>query len=230
MIPRIFDNTMLEQQITVRKAARALAKCGLVGPYGHCSMRLNSTELLVCAAKPMGTIGPGEDGSIVPIEGLLPEGVLGEVRVHQQIYRRRADVGAVCRILPPNVMTMSALGRAPEVRHGFGAFFYPRPAFWDSPVLMRSEEIASAVAQLLGPQSGIVLRANGAVVAGANMQQAVTLAWFLEDMCRVELGVLAAGEASKAPLLTMAEASKRSEWGGRIAERMWDFLTQGDPE
>lgn len=221
---------MLDQQIIVRKAARALAKCGLVGPYGHCSIRLNATELLVCAAKPMGTIAVGENGTTVPIHGPLPEGVLGEVRVHQQIYQRRADVGAVCRVLPPNVMTMSALGRAPEVRHGFGAFFYPRPAFWSSTALMRSDEIASGVAVALGLQGGIILRANGAVVAGADMKQAVTLAWFLEDMCRIELGILATGEANKSPLLTAEEACGRSEWGGRVAERMWDYLTAGDPE
>jgi HCOMODA/2-hydroxy-3-carboxy-muconic semialdehyde decarboxylase len=221
---------MRDAQISVRKAARALAKGGLVGPYGHCSVRLNASELLVCAAKPMGTIAAGEDGTIVPISGALPEGVLGEVRVHQQIYQRRADVGAVCRVLPPNVMLMSALGRAPEVRHGFGAFFYPRPAYWPSPALMRSDEIAAGVATAMGRLGGVILRANGAVVAGADIKQAVTLAWFLEDMCRVELGVLAAGEAATGPLLTADEAAKRSEWSGRVAERMWDYLTAGDPE
>lgn len=221
---------MIDSQIMVRKAARALANCGLVGAYGHCSMRLDSQELLVCAAKPMGTIKPGEDGTIVPIYGSLPDGVLGEVRVHQQIYQRRKDVGAVCRVLPPQVMAMSVLGRAPEVRHGFGAFFYPRPAFWPSTELMRSEDIAAGVAQMLGNQNGIILRANGAVVAGVDMKQAVTLAWFLEDMCRIELGVLATGEAKIAPVLTDIEASKRDDWGGRVAERMWDYLTAGDPE
>ena len=95
---------------------------------------------------------------------------------------------------------------------------------------MRSDEIASGVAVALGLQGGIILRANGAVVAGADMKQAVTLAWFLEDMCRIELGVLATGEANKSPLLTAEEACGRSEWGGRVAERMWDYLTAGDPE
>jgi HCOMODA/2-hydroxy-3-carboxy-muconic semialdehyde decarboxylase len=193
-------------------------------------VRLNATELLVCAAKPMGTIAPGEDGTVVPISGALPEGVLGEVRVHQQIYQRRPDVGAVCRVLPPNVMLMSALGRAPEVRHGFGAFFYPRPAYWDSPALMRSDEVAGGVAAAMGSLGGVILRANGAVVAGADIKQAVTLAWFLEDMCRIELGVLASGEIATSPVLSAEEASKRSEWSGRVAERMWDYLTFGDPE
>ncbi len=219
-----------EVEIQVRQASRALARAGLVGPYGHCSSRLNQSEMLVCAAKPMGTIRPGEDGTVVPISGTLPDGVLGEVRVHQQIYQRRPDVNAICRIIPPRVQAMSVLGRSPKARHGFSVFFYPEPPFFDDPTLMRSDEVASAVADKLGSFSGVILRANGAVVVGANIKQAVTLGVFLEEMCTIELAVLAAGESLIAPLLSEAEAAGRRTWAGRVAERMWDYLTDGDPE
>ena len=219
-----------KQQVLVRQAARALARGGLVNAYGHCSARLSPHAFLVCKAGPMGLIAPGEDGVVVPVDGPLPAGVLGEVRVHQQIYQRRPEVGAVCRVIPPNVMTMSVLGRPPKARHGFGAFFYPQPAYWDDPVLMRSDAIASAVADTMGHSSGIILRGNGAVVAGADLMQVVTLAWFLEDMCRVELALAATGESGSAPLLTAAEAQSRADWAGQVAERMWAHLTAGDPE
>jgi HCOMODA/2-hydroxy-3-carboxy-muconic semialdehyde decarboxylase len=224
------DDLLQQKQIEVRQAARALSRAGLVNAYGHCSARLDAGTFLVCKAGPMGLIGPGEDGTVCRLEGPLPDGVLGEVRVHQQIYKMRADVEAICRVIPPHVLTMSALGRPPKARHGFGAFFYPTPAYWNDPVLMRSDSIAAAVAGQLGNASAIILRGNGAVVAGGNMMQAVTLAWFLEDMCRVELAVLAAGEADHAPLLTAAEAKHRSDWAGQVAERMWSYLTFGDPE
>ncbi len=45
---------MEQQQIIVRKMARALARGGLVNAYGHCSVRLDEKSFLVCAAKPMG--------------------------------------------------------------------------------------------------------------------------------------------------------------------------------
>jgi HCOMODA/2-hydroxy-3-carboxy-muconic semialdehyde decarboxylase len=224
------DDFLQREQIEVRQAARALWRANLVDAYGHCSVRLDAGTFLVCKAAPMGLISPGESGTVCPVEGPLPEGVLGEVRVHQQIYKRRPDVGAICRVIPPQVMTMSALGRPPKARHGFGAFFYPSPAFWDDPTLMRSDAIAAAVAEKLGNANGIILRGNGAVVVGATMKQTVTLTWFLEDMCRVELGVLAAGEADRAPLLTEAEAKHRADWAGQVAERMWSQLTFGDPE
>jgi HCOMODA/2-hydroxy-3-carboxy-muconic semialdehyde decarboxylase len=224
------DVFIRQKQIEVRQAARALSRAGLVNAYGHCSVRLDAKSFLVCRAEPMGLINPGENGTICPIEGVLPEGVLGEVRVHQQIYQRRPDVGAICRVIPPQVMAMSVLGRPPRARHGFGAFFYPSPAFWNDPILMRSDAIAAAIADTLGAANGIVLRGNGAVVVGGDMKKAVTLTWFLEDMCRVELAVLAAGAADHAPLLTEPEAKHRADWAGRVAERMWAYLTFGDPE
>ncbi|MDR6858688.1 class II aldolase/adducin family protein [Variovorax guangxiensis] len=217
-------------EVTVRKAARALARAGLVGAYGHCSVRLSDQEMLVCASKAMGTILRTDVGTVVPIIGVLPEGVLGEVRVHQHIYRNRADVGAICRVFPRDVLNMSVLGEAPECRHGLSAFFHPRPAYWNDAQLMRTDELAAGVATTLGRGAGIILRGNGAVTAAATMQQAIALCVFLEDMCRIELSLRATGEAGRAPLLTTAEAIKRADWHGRVEQRMWDHLTFGDAE
>lgn len=217
-------------EVLVRKAARALSRAGLVGAYGHCSVRLSEHQMLVCAPKAMGTILPADEGTVVPIVGVLPEGVLGEVRVHQHIYRNRADVGAICRVFPRDVLTMSVLGEAPECRHGLSAFFYPRPAYWNDAQLMRTDELASGVATTLGRGAGIILRGNGAVTAAATIQQALALCVFLEDMSRIELSLRATGEAESAPPLTAAEAEKRADWHGRVEQRMWDHLTFGDAE
>ena len=111
----------------VRLAARALARGALVHAYGHCSARLDAEHFIVCAAKPMGTIAAGEPGTVVPINGPLPEGVLGEVRIHQAIYRGRPEIGAVCRIMAPQTMLLSVMRRTPKPRHGFGAYFAPCP-------------------------------------------------------------------------------------------------------
>lgn len=217
-------------QRKVRLAARALARGGLVNAYGHCSMRLDSDTFVVCAARPMGLIADGEDGRIVPITGPLPEGVLGEVRVHQQIYRRRPDTQAVCRVLPPNVLALSGIGRTPLPRHGFGAYFYPKVPFWNNPALLRSDENAAAVAEEMGSAPAVVMRGNGAVTAGDSLEQAVTLAWFLEDAARVELAALASAVPDGATLFTADEATARATWMGGVAERMWAYLTAGDAE
>lgn len=82
----------------------------------------------------------------------------------------------------------------------------------------------------MGDSAGVLMRGNGAVVRGGTIEEALMLAWYLEDMCRVELAALAAGLANEAPVITAADAAQRATLGGGIVERMWDYLTAGDPE
>jgi len=218
------------REILVRKAARALGKSGLVNAYGHCSARIDAATFLVCAAKPMGLIGAGEAGTVVPIDGPLPEGVLGEVRTHQQIYRRRSDVGGIARAFGPSVLALSALGLTPKARHGFGAYFAPQPPLWNDPQLLRNDEQASALADQLGSAKAIVMRGNGAITVADNLEAAVVLAWYLDDAARVELAVRATIGYENAPVLSDEESTKRAVTAGGIYERMWAFMTHGDPE
>lgn len=228
--PDMVDSDEARQR-RVRQAARALDRAGLVTAYGHCSERIDARRFLVCRAGPMGTIGRGEPGSVVDVDGPLPADVLGEVRVHQQIYRRRPDIAAVCRVLPPQVMALSVLRRVPAMRHGFAAFFHAGIGFWDDPSLLRDDASAACVAETLGARCAVVLRGNGCVVVAEDLQRAVTLSCYLEDAARIELVVMASGAGNgPSPTLTPEEAVRRATWAGRPAERMWDYLLHDDIE
>ncbi|NWD48035.1 class II aldolase/adducin family protein [Pseudomonas gingeri] len=216
------------QQIELRMAARTLSRSGLAHAYGHCSLRLDAGHFLVCAAKPMGLIAPGEDGVVVAIDAELPAGVLGEVRIHQQIYRRRAEVGAVIRSMPAQVMTLSCARLTPQSRHGMGAYFHSSIPLWDDPQLLRDDLQAAALAEQLAGNPALVMRGNGAIVVGGSLVEALTLNWYLEDAARIELQLLAAGLAG--PVLSAGETERRATNSGRIFERMWDYLTAGDAE
>ena len=87
-------------------------------------------------------------------------------------------------------------------------------------------EQAAALANELGEARAILMRGNGTVTAGATLQEAVVLTYFLEDACRIELACLATGLADEATIMTDEEAATRATWNGRILERMWDYLTQ----
>lgn len=213
---------------TVRRAARALGRHGLVHAYGHCSLRLDAEHFLVCAPKPLGTILPGEPGIVVPLDGELPPDVLGEVRIHREIYRRRADVGGIVRSMPPRAMSLSVLGRTPRALHGMGAYFAPRAPLWDDPQLVRTDAQAEALAELLGAAPALVMRGNGVVTAAPSLEDAVVLTWYLEDAARIEIDCLHAGASPI--VLTDDEAQRRATRAGRIFERMWDYLTFGDAE
>jgi HCOMODA/2-hydroxy-3-carboxy-muconic semialdehyde decarboxylase len=212
----------------LRVASRAVARAGLAHAYGHCSLRLDERSFLVSSAKPLGLMDSSDTGVRVRIDGPLPPDVLGEVRIHQQIYRARADVGGIVRFQSPKVVSLSALGRTPLARHGLGSYFAPQPPFWRDTALIRDDERASAVAATLGLAPAIVLRGNGAVCVGGSLQQACVLAWYLEDAARVELDVLASGLAGLT--FDQAESAARATRQGRIFERMWDWLAAGDLE
>ncbi|MDB5978173.1 MAG: dhbB [Nevskia sp.] len=219
-----------EQQKELRLAARALARGNLVHAYGHCSLRLDAAHFLVCAPKPMGTILPGEQGTVVGVDGPLPDGVLGEVRIHQAIYRQRAEIGAVCRIMPPQLGLLALLHRTPRPRHGFGAYFAPMLPLWDDPRLLRDDDAAARLVRHMAASKAIVMRANGAVVAGVNLTEAVALSWFLEEAARVEVGLMQMGQDGEHTLLSADETVARQVTAGRVYERMWEYLTFGDPE
>jgi HCOMODA/2-hydroxy-3-carboxy-muconic semialdehyde decarboxylase len=212
----------------MRIAARAVARVGLVHAYGHCSVQTDAEHCFVTPPKALGLVAVNEPPVIVAINGPLPADALPEVIAHQCIYRHRSDVRAIVRFQSPNVTALSTLGLTPGARHGFGAYFAPSPPLHDNPRLVRDAESALALVERLGSARAIVMRGNGAIAVGASIEEAVVMAWYLEDAARVELAVLSTG--IEGVRLTAAEARDRAVASGRIIERMWDWLTAGDPE
>jgi HCOMODA/2-hydroxy-3-carboxy-muconic semialdehyde decarboxylase len=214
----------------LRIAARAFGRHGLAHAYGHCSVRLDERHFLVCAARPMGLIAPGEPGVVVPVDGPLPDVVLGEVRLHQQMYRRRPQAQAVARTMPPALMALGTARRTPKARHGMGAYFGAGAALWDDPQLVRDDERAAAVVDALGDSNAVVMRGNGVVVVADSLAKVVALTWYLDDAAKLELAVLAAGLEDASVVLSEEECMRRATDAGGIIERMWDHLTAGDTE
>jgi HCOMODA/2-hydroxy-3-carboxy-muconic semialdehyde decarboxylase len=213
------------EETLVRQAARALGAAGLVHAYGHCSLRLDEDSFLACAPMPMGLIRE-EAGSVVPIASDLPAGVLGEVRAHQAIYARRADVNGICRIMPPIIMALSTQKVVPRARHGLGAYFGSAAPLWEDPRLLRNETAARALAAKLGSASAIVMRGNGAIVAADSLEKAVVLSWFLEDTARIEWEIRAMGFSADEGCLDEDEIEARQVFSGGVVERMWQWLSR----
>ena len=217
--------------LTVRLAARAMARHNLVHAYGHVSMRLDAARFLVSSARPLGTIGAEDRGVIVRLDGDLPAGVLGEVRVHREIYRLRPDVGGICRIQPFSLMALSVLGETPRALHGLGTYFAPCPPLWDGVALLRDDTAARAVAERLGSANAIVMRGNGGVTVGSSLPEAACHAFFLEDAARLEVALLPSRDAGHPPReYSAGEARARAVPAGGLYDRMWQYLCFGDPE
>lgn len=217
-------------QVRVRMAARALGRNDLGHAFGHVSARLDAESFLVCAPKPMGLIRADDEGTIVPVDGPLPDGVLGEVRCHQQIYKRRPDVNGIARTFLRDVMTLSTFQRTPKARIGFASYFAPCPPLWDDPLLLRDDAAAGKFAETLGDARAIVMRGNGCVLTGATVEEAIVMAFFLEESAKTELAAMASGQEDKSVVYSAEQSKARAVSSGRIFERMWDYLTDGDIE
>lgn len=208
-----------------------MARHGLVHAYGHVSARLDDSRFLVSPASPLGLVAVGEPGVVVSLDDDLPAGALPEVRIHREIYRRRPGVGGVCRVQPPAIMALSALGETPRAVHGLGTYFAPAPPLWPGVALVRDDAQAIAVVEMMDGARAIVLSGNGAVVAGDTIEEAAALAFFLEDAARIELALLPARAAGLKPREYSAdEVEKRAVKAGGLYERMWQYLCFGDPE
>src|SRR5258708_4719252 len=112
-----------EASALVGVTARAIGRAGLSHAYGHCSARLDENTFVVSPAKPMGLVTAQDNPVTVPVRGALPCGVLGEVRLHQQIYRRRAGGRGIVRYSSPRVLSLSSLGPTPRGRPALGRYF-----------------------------------------------------------------------------------------------------------
>ena len=217
-----------ESAARLRMAARAVARAGLVHAYGHCSLRIDAHRFMVTPPKALGLVSPLDEPVLVSTEGPLPQGALPEVLAHQGIFRARSEVGGIVRFQSPQLTALSTLGLTPRARHGFGAYFAPAPPLHEDPRLVREPTNAAALVGKLGAARAIVMRGNGAICVGHTLEEAVVMAWYLEDAARVELAVLATGRDGVE--LTPQEAADRAVTSGRVVERMWEWLTAGDPE
>jgi HCOMODA/2-hydroxy-3-carboxy-muconic semialdehyde decarboxylase len=72
------------------------------------------------------------------------------------------------------------------------------------------------------------MRGNGAVTAGESLEEAVALAWYLEDAARVELAVLNTGVEPQ--VFTAEEVRDRAIDVRSMLQRMWNWMSAGDPE
>jgi HCOMODA/2-hydroxy-3-carboxy-muconic semialdehyde decarboxylase len=96
---------------------------------------------------------------------------------------------------------------------------------WDDPRLLRDDAAAERLAEMIGGAPAIVMRGNGAITTGTTLEQAVTLAWFLEDAARVERDLRMMGLDPEQALLDAEEIAARQVWSGGVVERMWMHLT-----
>ena len=160
----------------------------IVAAEGNLSVRLGGHSFLVT---PSG-VGKGtlrvQDLLEVGAGGKSPVGVAtSEWGVHQEIYQRRTDVGAVCHAHPPWSTAFAVTGRDLDgTLLTETAQLLPRV-----PVTARSipgsEEVSRSIAPLIGRHDAILLGGHGVITVGPDLDQAFALMETVERLAQVTL-------------------------------------------
>lgn len=204
-------------------ACRILEGKGLIEAYGHVSVRIPGRDLALIT--PRGAIGQIEarDLLVVDFTGRVVDGRGTpplELSMHTIAYRRRLEIGALCRTHSPWAVAWSVLGRSLRPVHGFGSFLGAEVPVFSKPDLITTDALGEELAQTLGGAEAVLLRGNGTLVTGATLREACIKALFMEESARTQLQAAAAG-----PPIVMSgdELRRRTDMHYDHYGRAWDF-------
>jgi L-fuculose-phosphate aldolase len=144
-----------------------------------------------------------------------------EAVLHSEVYRRRADVGAVVHGHPPYATALSATGGKLELlTHDSVLFVRGVGVFDETPELITRPDQGSAVAAALGGRRAVLLRNHGVHVAGETVPWAVLTALTLERALRLQATAAALGPLR--PLSQeLAERLFPEKYNDALVEEYW---------
>ncbi|MEO3785449.1 class II aldolase/adducin family protein [Actinocorallia sp. B10E7] len=191
----------------VARTARMIAAAGLVEAFGHVSARLPD-GVAITSTRPMDAARAQDvvllDASGEAVGGALDDVPL-EIRLHLEIYAARPDVMAICRGHSPAAVAWGASDADLPALHGLGLLAGRRVRVHDDIALISDLRRGRAAAERLGPDSALLLRANGGLAVGATLTEAATRLYALEERARVAL----------APTPPAARPVTEAEWDAR---------------
>lgn len=178
--------------------SRALEKLNLnQGTSGNLSVRCGDDMLITPSAVPYDLLGPRMiakmplHGDYGAWSGPLPPS--SEWRIHLDILRARADVGAVVHTHALHATTLSLLHKPiPAVHYMIAAFGGPTIRCTGY-APFGSQELSDLVIEGLWDRQGVLLGQHGMVVTGADLGQAMWRAVELETLAKMYLLALTVG-------------------------------------
>jgi ribulose-5-phosphate 4-epimerase/fuculose-1-phosphate aldolase len=220
-----------ELRAEIVAACRVLSHFRIVEGFGHVSARLGE-RVLITPRKALGLVTSVDDLVELDAEGGQVAGQGNpplEVAMHLAVYRRRADVVAICRGHPRHVAAFASAGEPIHVAHGFGANLGALVPVHRVPYLVTTPQEGEAVADTLGRADGVIIQANGMLVTGQSVANACVKAIFLEEMAQVQLLARAAGLQPSA--YSPDEAARRNG-DDKVHEpiRAWEYYVAAAEE
>lgn len=192
----------------IADASRILAGLGILDAFGHVSVRSprRADRFLMSRSLAPALVGPGDiieldlDGNCVSDPAARP---FLERFIHAELYRLRADVGAVVHSHSPDVLpfTVVPTARMRPICHICG-FLAGTPAPFDvadhagpgTDLLIRESATGAALARHLADKAVVPMRGHGFTAVGETIEQATFRAVYTARNCRIEREARMLGE------------------------------------
>ena len=207
------------------RACRILDGMRLVEGFGHVSARLPDGSILITPARGLAL---AQEAQLLTfgLDGVClrgdPASAPLERWMHLAIYRARPDVRAICRTHSRMAAALGAARTPIRATHGFGGMLGLEVRVHDETDLITDDGMGQAVAAALGDRTAILLRGNGALIAGGSVSQACVRAIYLEEAAWIQ--VVAAGEGGALPF-SADELHARARWYDVEVARAWEYYT-----
>lgn len=177
--------------LTCRRAHRLGLTTGI---SGNVSCRVPGTDRVLIKATGLSLARvTAQDVLLLDLEGNLLEASdrrpSKERHFHLEVYRRRADVGAVVHLHPPYALVFAAAAQLPPLCTGAPRSILGGRMALVPPLPSGSRELAEAVGEALGKAGmrAAILAEHGTVTVGADLDEALYVSEYLEDACRTAL-------------------------------------------
>jgi len=211
---------------------RMLAVQDLIGMFGHVSIRIPGTDLVLL------TPGAGAEKSAVKPADIFVFDIGGEIlhhpggdrplqiplewRIHTRIHRDRPEVTCIAHLHAwhATILGIARQEIVPVFMHG--AFLRAGVPVWDNPRLVVSDAQAASLSAALGDKLAVQMRGHGVCVVGDSPEAAFFRCTFLEENAQKQFAAECLGGAVA---LSPAEAADCEEGtvGPRLYRLLWEF-------
>jgi ribulose-5-phosphate 4-epimerase/fuculose-1-phosphate aldolase len=173
----------LKEKLIIANKILELEK--LATPYGHVSVRIPGTESFLITR----SVAPGmatlDDIVVCDLNGKVLEGkyksTYSEVVIHTGVYKKRKDVHSVVHTHSSYVIALSMTDNTVLPVNLMALGIGPQPiALFSKMVYIDKQGLGEEICDLLGPNKAVILKGHGAVIVGANIEGAVSIARSLE--------------------------------------------------
>ena len=223
-------NSVEEIKDAMLTACRIMDHFGLIRGFGHVTSRIPGTTHILVTPKKAPGLAKKEELVVIDMDGKTVAGTatpLGEIAMHLGIYRKRPDVGAICRFHSEMASVFGALKRGVKVIHALGYVLGPEIKVLDSSDIRHTPEVTAAMGRLIADSWGVIFRGNGAATFGANVIDACVRAMFFEESARIQYKASLIGTPA---YLSAAEINRRNETYCAMPEydvygRAWEYYS-----